>query len=93
MRMISSASFRSAHASLHYDLPGAVLLLQDVVTDRCLGTMSQTVALARCHIPLPENVVFCNFVRLWRREPKMQAPGAVRYSLTSVRDVLRLSIC
>ena len=25
MRMIPSASFRSAHASLHYDLPGAVL--------------------------------------------------------------------
>lgn len=35
-----------AHASLHYDLPGAVLLLQDVVTDRCLGTLSHTVALA-----------------------------------------------
>ena len=44
MRMIPSASFRSAHASLHYDLPGTVLLLQDVVTERCLGTMSHTVA-------------------------------------------------
>ena len=44
MRMISSASFRSAHASLHYDLPGTVLLLQDAVADRCLGTLSQTVA-------------------------------------------------
>lgn len=44
MRMIPFASFRSAHASLHYDLPGAVLLLQDVVTERCLGTMSHTVA-------------------------------------------------
>lgn len=44
MRMISSASFRSAHDLLHYDLPGTVLLLQDVVADRCLGTLSQTVA-------------------------------------------------
>lgn len=84
MRMISSA--RSALLMLRF------ITIFPATFCSC-RMLSQTVALARCHRPLLENVVFCTFAGIWRREPKMQAPGAVRYSLTSVRDVLRLSIC